>query len=238
MAEVGNPKRQRQKELRKAKLEEQWREHRARRLRRVLLLVALLTVVGILIVGLVLDRNDDSSSAAGPPQDLEAPDTVIDPALTYTAIIRTSMGDITVELDDEMSPNTVNSFVYLARNDWYEKLTFHRIVRDFALQGGSPRGDGLGGPGYTVQDEVPADFNYERGVVAMAKTQAEPSGTSGSQFFIVPADSANEQLTPDYAILGRVVDGFDVVDAMNQVEVDGQAPVETISIEGIEISES
>lgn len=247
MAEVSNPKRQRQKEMRKAKLEEQWRQHRARRMRRVLLLTGLLGLLAaVLFIQFVGGDDgdppvaDDDQADAGdaPPQDLQAPEMTIDASLTYTAVISTSMGDITVELDDEMSPQTVNSFVHLAREDWYEGLIFHRIVPDFALQGGSPAGDGIGGPGYTVQDPVPADVNYQRGTVAMAKTAADPAGTSGSQFFIVPADSANDRLTPEYAVLGAVVDGFDVVDAMNRVEVNGETPVEPITIEGIEVTES
>lgn len=179
--------------------------------------------------------GDSSAQAA---QDLEAPEMTIDPASTYIATVSTSMGDIEIELDAEMSPNAVNSFISLARMDYYEGLIFHRIVQDFALQGGSPQGDGIGGPGYLVQDDVPQDFQYTRGTVAMAKTGADPAGTSGSQFFIVPDDSAAERLTPDYAVLGRVVDGMDVVDAMNNVAVDGETPVETITIEGIEISET
>ncbi|MEX2586380.1 MAG: peptidylprolyl isomerase [Actinomycetota bacterium] len=251
MAEANNPKRQRQKELRRAKIEQQIREHRARRRRRLTVLAGLLALVlAALVLARVWDPTDDPTEAAEDsdetstetsaqaPQDLEAPDMTIDPSTTYAATVSTSMGDIVIELDPQMSPNTVNSFVSLARMDYYEGLVFHRIVKDFALQGGSPAGDGMGGPGYSVQDDVPQDFRYTRGVVAMAKTGADPAGTSGSQFFIVPADSAAERFTPDYAVLGRVVDGMDVVDAMNNVAVEGETPVETITIEGIEISES
>lgn len=251
MAEANNPKRQRQKELRRAKIEQQNREYRAQRRRKLITLVGLLALVVAAAVftqtwtqadeetqaAETSDENSDVASAQA-PQDLEAPEMTIDPAKTYTATVSTSMGDIAIELDPQMSPNTVNSFVSLAQADYYEGLIFHRIVPDFALQGGSPQGDGMGGPGYSVQDDVPQDFRYTRGVVAMAKTGSEPAGTSGSQFFIVPADSAADALTPDYAILGRVVDGMDVVDAMNNVAVDGETPVETIVIEGIEISES
>lgn len=255
MAEANNPKRQRQKELRRAKIEQQYREYRAQRRRKLITLVGLLAlVVAAAVFTQTWTQTDDETQAAETsdetsdespdvtsaqaPQDLEAPAMTIDPAKTYTATVSTSMGDIAIELDPQMSPNTVNSFVSLARADYYEGLIFHRIVPDFALQGGSPQGDGMGGPGYSVQDDVPQDFRYTRGVVAMAKTGAEPAGTSGSQFFIVPADSAAGRFTPDYAILGRVVDGMDVVDAMNNVAVNGETPVETIVIEGIEISES
>lgn len=251
MAEANNPKRQRQKELRRAKIEQQIRQYRAQRRRRLITLAGLLALV---IAAAVFTRtwtetddptetaeeSDETSTetSAQAPQDLEAPEMTIDPSTTYTATVSTSMGDIVMELDPQMSPNTVNSFVSLARMGYYDGLVFHRIVKDFALQGGSPQGDGMGGPGYSVQDDVPQDFRYTRGVVAMAKTAAEPPGTSGSQFFIVPADSAAGRFTPDYAVLGEVVDGMDVVDAMNNVEVEGETPVETITIEGIEISES
>lgn len=250
MAQANNPKRQRQKELRRARIEEEIRQARARRRRRLIVLFGTLAVVMTLAVFAQSrfgtddtgagtgDVGDTDGTAAQAPQNLEAPPTTIDTSRTYTAVVSTSLGDITIELDDEMSPNTVNSFVYLANQDYYEGLVFHRIVQDFAVQGGSPAGDGIGGPGYTVQDDVPEDFRYLRGTVAMAKTGDAPTGTAGSQFFIVPADSAAERLTPDYAILGRVVEGFDVVDAMNNAEVNGETPVEPITIEGIEISGS
>lgn len=252
MAQANNPKRQRQKEMRKAKIEQEIREAKAARRRRLILLSGML----VALLGLVVfaqsratdsepDNADDMEAIGdGPPQDLQAPEMAIDTSKTYTAVISTSLGDITVELDDEISPNTVNSFVYLANEGWYDGLIFHRIVEDFALQGGSPNGDGIGGPGYDVQDDVPSDFRYVRGVVAMAKGGTAPAGSAGSQFFIVPSDSAAERLTPDYAILGRVTDGFDVVDAMNGLQVraaasgEVSAPIDPPTIEGIEISES
>jgi cyclophilin family peptidyl-prolyl cis-trans isomerase len=124
-----------------------------------------------------------------------------------TARLETSCGRIDIALDAREQPRTVASFVYLARRGFYDGLTFHRIARqpnggDFVVQGGDPTGRGQGGPGYSVTERPPGDARYTRGVVAMAKTEIEPPGTSGSQFFIVTAEDA--ELPPDYAILGRV----------------------------------
>src|ERR671938_355848 len=98
----------------------------------------------------------------------------------------------------------------LGRSGFYDGLAFHRIVPDFVIQGGDPAGNGSGGPGYTVVEPPPSSLKYTPGVVAMAKTQAEPAGASGSQFFVVTGSQA-QVLTPDYALLGRVTGGMDVV---------------------------
>ena len=99
------------------------------------------------------------------------------------------------------SPKTTASFASLVRKGFFDGLTFHRVVPGFVIQGGDPKGDGTGGPGYTTVD-TPRDAAYTSGVVAMAKTGAEPAGTSGSQFFVVTGDNAS--LPPDYAVLGKV----------------------------------
>jgi cyclophilin family peptidyl-prolyl cis-trans isomerase len=124
-----------------------------------------------------------------------------------TARLDTSCGTITMSLDAHDQPRTVASFVALARRGFYDGLTIHRIARqpngsDFVVQGGDPTGGGQGGPGYSVTERPPEDAQYTRGVVAMAKTEVEPPGTSGRQFFIVTAEDAG--LPPDYAVLGRV----------------------------------
>ena len=113
---------------------------------------------------------------------------------------------------------------------FYDGLTFHRIVPDFVIQGGDPLGTGLGGPGYTVVETPPGDLAYTHGVVAMAKTEAEPSGTSGSQFFIVTAPDAG--LPPDYAVVGGVVRGMDVAQRIGRLAVDAQGrPTAPVVIE-------
>jgi cyclophilin family peptidyl-prolyl cis-trans isomerase len=122
---------------------------------------------------------------------------------------------------------------------FFDGLTFHRIVPGFVIQGGDPEGNGMGGPGYSTVDAPPADTRYEKGLVAMAKTQAEPAGTAGSQFFVVTG--ADVGLPPDYAVLGRVTKGIDVVEKIgklgNAADPTGQ-PTEPIKIEKMELVSS
>jgi cyclophilin family peptidyl-prolyl cis-trans isomerase len=127
---------------------------------------------------------------------------------TYIAKVVTTCGTFEIKLASKQAPVTGGSFVTLAREGFYDGLSFHRIVTGFVIQGGDPRGDGSGGPGYSVRERPPRDVVYSEGVVAMAKTQVEPPGTSGSQFFVVTSDAS---LPPDYALLGRVTKGLDVV---------------------------
>jgi cyclophilin family peptidyl-prolyl cis-trans isomerase len=169
-----------------------------------------------------------------------APPMTVSPSKTYTASMVTSCGTIVVALDAKDSPHTVNSFVYLAGKGFYDGLTFHRVAKDFAVQGGDPAGTGGGGPGYSVQDNVPSGVTYTAGTVAMAKTQTEPSGTAGSQFFIVPTAGAAPNYTPDYAILGHVTSGLDVVAKINALAPasgDGP-PTQPVYIDKITVTSS
>ena len=134
---------------------------------------------------------------------MKAPTEKLNASKTYVATISTTCGDIEVTLDSKASPITGGSFKYLADQKFFDGTTFHRVVPDFVIQGGDPAGDGSGGPGYSVEEAPAEDLKYEEGVVAMAKTGAEPAGTSGSQFFIVTGAGA-ASLTPDYALLGKV----------------------------------
>jgi peptidyl-prolyl cis-trans isomerase B (cyclophilin B) len=131
------------------------------------------------------------------------------------AVFRTTEGSFTVALDARHSPCTTASFVALTRRGYFEGTIFHRIVPGFVIQGGDPTGTGSGGPGYTTRDRPPANTRYTRGVVAMAKAQAEPPGTAGSQFFVVTGSDA--RLPPDYALLGRVVRGLAVVERIGRL---------------------
>jgi cyclophilin family peptidyl-prolyl cis-trans isomerase len=142
--------------------------------------------------------------------DLKKPTEKLDPDKTYELTFNTNCGKFVVQLDQKTAPNTSASLVYLAKQKFYDGLTFHRIVPDFVIQGGDPTGKGDGGPGYSTVDKPPADAKYTKGVVAMAKTQDEAPGTSGSQFYVVTA--ADAALPPDYAVVGKVVSGQDVVD--------------------------
>jgi cyclophilin family peptidyl-prolyl cis-trans isomerase len=137
------------------------------------------------------------------------------PGKTYEVVMATSCGDFTIRLDQKISPKTAASFASLARSGFYDDTVFHRIVPEFVIQGGDPTGTGTGGPGYSTRDTPPGDTIYSEGVVAMAKTEVEAPGTSGSQFYVVTARDAG--LPPDYAVLGRVVKGQDVVEAIGSL---------------------
>lgn len=127
-----------------------------------------------------------------------------------TITVETSCGTFTIEPDVERAPKTVASFENLVVEGVYDGTAFHRVVPDFVIQGGDPSGDGTGGPGYSVDERPPSNLSYTRGVVAMAKTEAEPPGRSGSQFFIVVGADAG--LPPDFALVGEVGEGMDVVE--------------------------
>jgi cyclophilin family peptidyl-prolyl cis-trans isomerase len=131
------------------------------------------------------------------------------------ATIETSLGTIEAELYPEDAPKTVENFARLAGEGFYEDLTFHRVIPDFMIQGGDPKGDGTGGPGYSFEDE-PNQHEVERGVLAMAN--AGPN-TNGSQFFIVTADAA-PWLTGKHTVFGRVTEGMDIVDRISEVDRD------------------
>ena len=172
------------------------------------------------------------------PGKRKKPSLKLDKSKKYTAVMKTSCGTVEIALDVKRAPKTSASFVSLARDGFYDKLTFHRIVPGFVVQGGDPTGTGEGGPGYSVVEAPPADLKYDKGTVAMAKTQMEEPGTSGSQFFVVTADDAG--LPADYALLGQVAKGQDVVDAMTEVPTDPaqQRPTEPVVIDKVTIKES
>jgi cyclophilin family peptidyl-prolyl cis-trans isomerase len=129
--------------------------------------------------------------------------------------VLTSQGRFAFRLDVKDSPCVTSSFASLVRKRFFDGTVFHRIVPGFVIQGGDPTATGEGGPGYTVVDAPPKDARYTKGVVAMAKTETEPPGTAGSQFFIVTAPDAG--LTPDYAILGTVTSGLNVVERIGKL---------------------
>jgi cyclophilin family peptidyl-prolyl cis-trans isomerase len=148
----------------------------------------------------------------GGSKDSRAP---LDPAKTYDVLIETNHGNFTIRLAVKTSPATTASFASLVRKGFFNGTVLHRIVPGFVIQGGDPTGTGSGGPGYTTVDVPPASTRYTHGVVAMAKTAAEPPGTAGSQFFVVTAQNA--QLPPEYAVLGRVVKGQAAVAAIGKL---------------------
>ncbi len=138
----------------------------------------------------------------------------IDENTIYQVAIETDRGTITMELDPKLAPNTVNNFVALARDGYYDNLTFHRVVPEFVIQGGDPEGSGRGGPGYKFADE-PVRGEYTLGAVAMANAGPD---TNGSQFFIC-IDDCRRKLTPNYNLFGYVIDGIDVAQQIKQGDV-------------------
>jgi peptidyl-prolyl cis-trans isomerase B (cyclophilin B) len=158
---------------------------------------------------------------------------------TYVAIVDTNCGTIRIQLAVKRAPKTTSSFAGLVRSKFYDGLTFHRIAKpggnDYVIQGGDPLLTGNGGPGYSVVEKPAKKTRYVKGVVAMAKTADDPPGTSGSQFFIVTAESA--PLPPDYAVLGRVVGGEKVVRRIARLATNPttEMPIDPVVIKTIRI---
>lgn len=178
--------------------------------------------------------KSSSESATSKPQVPSAPSMMIDVNKTYTAELKTSAGNIVVHLNAKETPITVNNFVHLARNKFYDNTVFHRVIKGFMIQGGDPDGNGSGGPGYTFEDE-PFSGEYRRGTLAMANAGPD---TNGSQFFIMHQDYG---LQKDYVIFGNVVSGLDVVDTIATAEVkqsgEGSSPVQPVTVESVTIIE-
>ena len=164
------------------------------------------------------------------------PPFCIDPDGSITAVIETNRGSFTIELFPNRAPITVNSFVFLARNRFYEGVSFHRIIPGFVIQGGDAVGDpvGTGGPGYTFVDELPDEGEYVIGSVAMAN--AGPN-TNGSQFFVVTGENG-VALPPNWAIFGLVTEGMDVVMDIEATGTDSGAPTEETIMLSVTITES
>jgi cyclophilin family peptidyl-prolyl cis-trans isomerase len=173
------------------------------------------------------------------------PEMAIDPSKQYEAVFETSEGSFTLELFAADAPGTVNNFVFLSRQHYYDGVTFHRIIETFMIQGGDPTGKGSGGPGYTIKDELNGPHKYEPGIVAMANSGPD---SGGSQFFICTGeDSRNLNSYPDYAIFGKVSSGMDIVTKIAKAPVvmnpgspdrSPSKPEQPIVINSIEIKES
>jgi peptidyl-prolyl cis-trans isomerase B (cyclophilin B) len=149
------------------------------------------------------------------------------------ATLQTNHGAIAVELFDEDAPKTVDNFVKLARDGFYDGVIFHRVIPDFMIQGGDPTGTGTGGPGYTFEDEI-NEHKVERGALAMANAGPD---TNGSQFFVVTTQAA-PWLDGKHTVFGRVTEGMDVVDGISEVETGANdKPREPVTIERVELSD-
>ena len=162
-----------------------------------------------------------------------APEMGIDPSKRYTATMETSMGTLVIALDPIAAPITVNNFVFLAAQHYYDGVIFHRIIHNFMCQGGDPGGDGRGGPGYRFVDELPKPGKYQIGSLAMAN--AGPN-TNGSQFFLISGQSG-VQLPPAYSLFGQVVKGLDIVEMMQNVPTGpGDRPKDDVVIRSVTIT--
>lgn len=209
--------------------------------------VIILAVAAFLLVKKTNRQND--SAAPQPTENKEikpslsmdlstykTPLMLIDKNKTYTATLNTTAGAIKISLNAAATPITVNNFVFLAKKNFYDNTIFHRVIKGFMIQGGDPKGDGTGGPGYKFDDE-PFAGEYTRGTVAMAN--AGPN-TNGSQFFIMHADYP---LPRNYVIFGQVTEGLDVVDKIAEAEVaenimgENSQPVEPVAVQSVEIVE-
>ncbi|WP_165452205.1 signal peptidase I [Paenibacillus thalictri] len=193
--------------------------------------------------GQTAGENQTAIQPATVKQYKHAPEMTIDDAKKYTAVIHTNKGDFTIELFAGSTPKTVNNFVFLAKEGFYDDVIFHRVIQSFMIQTGDPTGTGRGGPGYKFEDELNSPYSYEPGIVAMAN--AGPN-TNGSQFFICTGeDSRNLAQIPNYTIFGRVTDGMDTVLAIAAVPVATQkvtaeksSPTEKVVIQNVDIIES
>ena len=174
---------------------------------------------------------EDAETPEAKDVQLSRPPTEGSEELPSTARVETSCGDFVIRLDHARAPRTASSFAFLVGEGVYDETLIHRIEPGFVVQGGDPLGDGTGGPGYFVDELPPQDLSYTRGTVAMAKSGAEPPGRSGSQFFVVTAADAG--LSPDYALLGRVSQGMDVVERIESLGSEGGVPVAPVVIETI-----
>jgi len=201
-------------------------------------------VVGILIArsGGGEDESSATAAASGCEQvnapkpktvSFEAAKRTVKEGEELTAVVETSCGDFEIALDSQRAPKTVNSFVFLSEEGFYDGLTFHRVAPGFVIQGGDPLGSGTGGPGYSVDEKPPANLAYTKGVVAMAKSSAEPPGRSASQFFVVL--SADAGLPPEYALVGKVSEGLDVVERIGKLGTPAEKPKQTVRIDSIAI---
>jgi len=207
--------------------------------------VLALGIVAAILIGRGGDDDDEATTAssssgcrtveAPKPKNVsfKAPKQTVKAGEELTAVVETSCGSFEIVLDSQRAPKTVNSFVFLSDEGFYDGLTFHRVAPGFVIQGGDPLGSGTGGPGYSVDEKPPSSLAYTKGVVAMAKSSAEPPGRSGSQFFVVL--TADAGLPPEYALVGKVDEGLDVVETIGKLGTPAEQPKQTVLIEKISI---
>jgi len=207
--------------------------------KKILLLSVGLLVATIIGLSFLQDSSTDTNKLINTDKmQFTKPENVLEKGIDYKAVIKTSVGDITVDLFETETPNTVNSFLFLVGQRYYEGVTFHRVIRNFVIQTGDPTGTGSGGPGYTIDDEI-TSRKYKPYTLGMANAGPD---TNGSQFFITSAGitQANmSNLNGNYTIFGEVVEGFAVVDSIERVTTDSNdKPVNDVIVESIQILEN
>jgi cyclophilin family peptidyl-prolyl cis-trans isomerase len=196
------------------------------------------SVIGLILTDKGITMPEESIVQNNSSKTYSQPENVLEEGINYGAVIKTSMGDIEVDLFENETPITVNSFLFLTKEKFYDGLTFHRIVKDFVIQGGDPDGTGRGGPGYQIPDEI-TERKYKTYTLGMAN--AGPN-TNGSQFFITTGNIAAqsiEALNGNYTIFGEVTKGFAIVDSIERVETDASdKPINPVVIDSIQIIEN
>jgi cyclophilin family peptidyl-prolyl cis-trans isomerase len=222
--------------------------------RRWIILVVFAVVAAAIVAAVLIGRSGGSdesgsdstaASSAGGCEKVAAPEPktvsfkvpkqVLKSGEEATAVVETSCGTFEIALDTKRAPKTANSFAFLAEEGFYDDLAFHRVAPGFVIQGGDPEGTGTGGPGYSVDEKPPANLAYTKGIVAMAKSSAEPPGRSGSQFYVVTAPDAG--LPPEYALVGKVSKGYDVVEKIDALGTPEEKPKQTVLIESMTIDQ-
>ena len=203
--------------------------------------LALVGALALLAAGCGGDDNSGPTPSATCEVEIQDPSNppsvqALERGKEYRIEFKTSHGDFTVELDPENAPCNGDSMLDLAKRGFFDDTRFHRIVPGFIIQGGDPTATGNGGSGYTTIDVPLPNTAYTKGVVAMAKSQFEPPGTGGSQFFIVT--SANAQLPPDYAVVGKIVEGLDIVEKIGKLgNPRTERPTQRIMIKSTSVSD-
>ena len=225
-------------------------ERRDAERRKWIILAVFAALAAVIVAAILIGRGGDddegesaSATSANGCEQVEAPqpkgvsfdavEKVLKPGEEATAVVETSCGTFEIALDTKRAPETANSFAFLSEEGFYDEQIFHRIVPGFVIQGGDPEGTGTGGPGYSVDEKPPANLAYTKGIVAMAKSSAEPPGRSGSQFFVVIGADAG--LPPEYALVGKVSEGMDVVERIGKLGTPAEKPKQTVLIEKVSI---
>lgn len=206
-------------------------------MKKIIYILIPLLLIGIFVYMKTKTASQKQTGQTSPTKASGYPFPLIDKTKKYRAVIKTTAGDITLILDAEKTPVTVSNFVYLAKKGFYDNTVFHRVIKDFMIQGGDPQGNGTGGPGYRFADE-PINGDYKRGTIAMANAGPD---TNGSQFFIMHADYP---LPKNYVIFGQVESGLETIDKIATAAVkvnpgsgEVSSPVDPVKMLSVRVEE-